>query len=731
MGIKHSRPVPPFMRYCSAIIPTMFDDSLSYYEALCALNRFIQKNLVEVINNNASVTQEYIDLTNELKEYMEDYFENLDVQEEINNKLDQMAEDGTLGHIIGEYISNTCEYIFPKFWNNASSGDSTILKTPTKNILFDCNGTPRWSFVKDMLDDNEVEHVDVLVISHYDGDHSGNVSNLIGYGYIDANTTAYLSCIPEDFDQQYIDDGEAVAQALESAGATVVYPTEGQTVTIDETSDLDITFANCDADVISAMTPRYNNNASMVCFIRQKDSYSFIGGDAIKAVYKHLFEDLGYPKQPVDLYKISHHGLEYETYVNFVKAISPKYAVISYQDLNSQVQGGYDYTPEFGIIQACGGKILACFDQTDYIKFVSDGSAMECTSGKVRTFDNSAVAYDIYVDKTASTSAPQDGTQSRPFSEIGQALASIPNAKYQEVTIHVADGTYHTMTSGNHYLERLRVNGNKSTTVRIVGNSSDISAVKINNIQANNAHLILSYVTVYTDRFDAIRAINSNIIVQNVDIKSSDGSAHATDGVYASNQSEVSLNNVTIDNTRHAFFISNDSKVVCAASVTVKDHADTIAYITNGGRLITNSNLSFTNASDVYNFSQYAIQLSSPVQLMESHEAYANVTLKKNVNTLKWIEVQYKDNDNYVGSTGRIYNPSGKSTSVTSVIKTGAGKYDLKTARFQFTGTNVNIMGGVKTTVNGTSISAADTSNLFDITAVIGWYEDGFIDVSA
>ena len=104
MGIKHSRSVPPFMRYCSAIIPTMFDDSLSYYEALCALNRFIQKNLVEVINNNATVTQEYIDLTNQLKEYMENYFDNLDVQEEINNKLDALVEDGTMNEIINQEI---------------------------------------------------------------------------------------------------------------------------------------------------------------------------------------------------------------------------------------------------------------------------------------------------------------------------------------------------------------------------------------------------------------------------------------------------------------------------------------------------------------------------------------------------------------------------------------------------------------------------------------------------
>lgn len=121
MGIKHSRPVPPFMRYCSAIIPTMFDDSLSYYEALCALNRFIQKNLVEVVNNNATVTEEYIKLVEELKEYVENYFENLDVQEEINNKLDAMAEAGTLQEIIGEYLNATAIWGFDNVADMKSS----------------------------------------------------------------------------------------------------------------------------------------------------------------------------------------------------------------------------------------------------------------------------------------------------------------------------------------------------------------------------------------------------------------------------------------------------------------------------------------------------------------------------------------------------------------------------------------------------------------------------------
>ena len=110
--IKYSHPVPPFVRYCSAIIPTMFDDSLSYYEALCALWKWMQDNLVNVVNQNAAVTDYYIKTVEELKSYVENYFANLDVQEEINNKLDAMAEDGTLQEIISSYIQSNVAWAF-------------------------------------------------------------------------------------------------------------------------------------------------------------------------------------------------------------------------------------------------------------------------------------------------------------------------------------------------------------------------------------------------------------------------------------------------------------------------------------------------------------------------------------------------------------------------------------------------------------------------------------------
>lgn len=72
--------------------------------------------LVKLFNDfNSDVTKivnEYIEEFTELKNFVNDYFDNLDVQEEINNKLDAMTEDGTLQEIITAYIQANVAWTF-------------------------------------------------------------------------------------------------------------------------------------------------------------------------------------------------------------------------------------------------------------------------------------------------------------------------------------------------------------------------------------------------------------------------------------------------------------------------------------------------------------------------------------------------------------------------------------------------------------------------------------------
>ena len=62
-----------------------------------------------VINDTV---EEYIGKFNELHDYVQDYFDNLDVQEEINNKLDEMLDDGILQEIITTYVQSNVTWTF-------------------------------------------------------------------------------------------------------------------------------------------------------------------------------------------------------------------------------------------------------------------------------------------------------------------------------------------------------------------------------------------------------------------------------------------------------------------------------------------------------------------------------------------------------------------------------------------------------------------------------------------
>lgn len=93
-------------------LPTSFVDSMTYYECLAWLVNFIQNTVIPTVNNNAEAVEELQTAFTTLKNYVDNYFDNLDVQEEINNKLDQMAESGELSEIINQYLDSNVSWVF-------------------------------------------------------------------------------------------------------------------------------------------------------------------------------------------------------------------------------------------------------------------------------------------------------------------------------------------------------------------------------------------------------------------------------------------------------------------------------------------------------------------------------------------------------------------------------------------------------------------------------------------
>lgn len=128
--------VPPFVKFVCANVPMVFDDSLSYYEALCALWKYVQE-CVNAINNNATLEEEYIAKFDELKEFVDNYFDNLDVQEQINHKLDEMSEDGSLTNLIKGYVDPFIEAQNTQIATAINEQNTTIadaIRTQNTNI---------------------------------------------------------------------------------------------------------------------------------------------------------------------------------------------------------------------------------------------------------------------------------------------------------------------------------------------------------------------------------------------------------------------------------------------------------------------------------------------------------------------------------------------------------------------------------------------------------------------
>ena len=104
----------PFKHLCVTIgeLPSTFVESMSYYELLAWFVNYLEKTVIPAVNANGEATAELQELFIELKTFVDTYFDNLDVQEEINNKLDDMAEQGTLQEIITTYIQSNVAWTF-------------------------------------------------------------------------------------------------------------------------------------------------------------------------------------------------------------------------------------------------------------------------------------------------------------------------------------------------------------------------------------------------------------------------------------------------------------------------------------------------------------------------------------------------------------------------------------------------------------------------------------------
>lgn len=116
--------ITPFKRFILQSFPWIDAnfDALTNYELMGKIIEYLN----DVIANENTLESNMSNLYDSfvlLHNYVENYFDNLDVQDEINNKLDSLVEDGTMAEIINqELLGNINTYI---------SKDATLQLQPT------------------------------------------------------------------------------------------------------------------------------------------------------------------------------------------------------------------------------------------------------------------------------------------------------------------------------------------------------------------------------------------------------------------------------------------------------------------------------------------------------------------------------------------------------------------------------------------------------------------------
>lgn len=181
-------------------------------------------------------------------------------------------------------------------------------------LLVDSFSVEAWNDLKADLNNRGISKIDYFMLTHWHGDHAGNIPNLINNGYIDENTKVYLpqilhseivSGLPSDW-STVVERQNTITQAIENCGATIIYPNEGNEISIGQCK---IEFWNTDHSQFypsgSYASNNYNDWSLCANLLVGEESVCFTGDIGYWAQKK--MADLGTLRK-ANIMTAPHHG---------------------------------------------------------------------------------------------------------------------------------------------------------------------------------------------------------------------------------------------------------------------------------------------------------------------------------------------------------------------------------------------------------------------------------------
>lgn len=195
---------------------------------------------------------------------------------------------------------------------NAGSADACLITTTNSTVLIDTGKNKFGKEIVSYLEQNGIDQIDVLVITHYDKDHVGGADKVL-------ESVNVRQVIEPD----YVSDSKQFAQyreATDAAGTEVITLSQNASFELDGVS-YQIDVANSDY-----YGEDEENDFSLVISARYGETSFLFAGDAENPRLSELISE-GVGRHNV--LKVPHHGKSEKLSAAFFAAVKPEYSIIT------------------------------------------------------------------------------------------------------------------------------------------------------------------------------------------------------------------------------------------------------------------------------------------------------------------------------------------------------------------------------------------------------------------
>lgn len=311
----------------------------------------------------------------------------------------QMAETETET----ETQKNTAGDFNPRFavhYIDVGQGDAALVLCDGRTMLIDGGKPHASSIIYTYLKNLNIDYLDYIVASHADDDHIGGLSAPLAKMKVgnvlapetEADTRSY----------------ESLKNKTAEQGLTITHPKPGES----------LAFGSSKIEFYGPITESESdrNNGSIVMKIIYGETSFLFTGDAEREEEQEIL-NAGFDLSATVL-KVGHHGSKNSTTYPFLRAIMPKYAVISVGE-NSY---GHPTEDTLSRLRDAGAKVYRSDMQGDIIA-ASDGKTVTITTKKNGNAQTNPTeeekATTAKNTESESAGAKNAGNETKPYNYIG------------------------------------------------------------------------------------------------------------------------------------------------------------------------------------------------------------------------------------------------------------------------------------------------------------------------